>query len=134
MASAASLDALRGARVAPRHDEIRDLVDDSGDPQILNLVAGTEAFGAFAAGQLEDARAAWRGIAGRIGSELSLTLPARHARHCEPVTRPAPGRTSRHSRPAASMDPSRASRKTIRAGIAGSTVVTTTRSLSTAKH
>jgi class 3 adenylate cyclase/tetratricopeptide (TPR) repeat protein len=67
--------ALRGEAVADQLDEVARLVGDSNDPRVLSLDAELDAYVAFAAGRLGDARTAWRrGVELQVGS-LPAALP-----------------------------------------------------------
>lgn len=57
------LRSVRGEQVAGRLDEIRQLVGESDDPNRLIPLAKADAFAAFGAGRLDEARSTWRRVA-----------------------------------------------------------------------
>jgi class 3 adenylate cyclase/tetratricopeptide (TPR) repeat protein len=67
--------ALRGEAVADPLDEIARLVGGSADPRVLSFVASLDAFVAFAAGRLGDARSAFRRDAELQVGNLPVSLP-----------------------------------------------------------
>jgi tetratricopeptide (TPR) repeat protein len=67
--------AFRGEPVADQLDEITRLVGDSDDPQVLSIVAMSDASVAFAAGRLGDARMAWLRSVELSPGSLVGTLP-----------------------------------------------------------
>ncbi len=67
--------AFRGEPVADQLDEITRLVGDSDDPQVLTIVASSDASVAFASGRLGDARTAWLRTAELSPGSLVATLP-----------------------------------------------------------
>ena len=67
--------AFRGEPVADQLDEITRLVGESDDSQVLSTVASCDAFVAFAAGRLGDARSAWRRVAGLGPGDAPGALP-----------------------------------------------------------
>jgi tetratricopeptide (TPR) repeat protein len=73
------LRALRGEPMSDRLVEMRHLVGDSIDPQALDAVAIASAFVAFATGDLDGARSAWKRATALVAYELPVSS-ARAAR------------------------------------------------------
>jgi class 3 adenylate cyclase/tetratricopeptide (TPR) repeat protein len=72
--------ALRGEPVTDQLDEVIRLIGDSDDPRMLSLGAELDAYVAFAAGRLGDARTAWRRFAElQVGSLPEALPPAARA-------------------------------------------------------
>jgi class 3 adenylate cyclase/tetratricopeptide (TPR) repeat protein len=66
---------LRGEPVVDQLDQVARLVGDSDDPRMLSLVVELDAYVAFAAGRLGDARTAWRRFAELQVGSLPAALP-----------------------------------------------------------
>ncbi len=67
--------ALRGESVVEHLAEMRDLVDDSEDPQTRAGLVVAMAFAAFEANNLDGAGSAWRRAAALLANELPVSLP-----------------------------------------------------------